>query len=227
MDGREDHAPRLDAQQLTQVGAALGLDGRLPQKLAAARECAEELVVQVVAVGEHDEGWVLHRRFADDAPRIEGHGEALPRALRVPDHANAPVARLTARPPAGLVATRDLGDPVGLAPQLGGPQRLRHRHLHRMELVVARHLLDQRPAARVLEDDEVPDEVEEAAAFQISPRSSPATRAVRRRRQRLARDGAPGLEPFPPGGKRADPRLDAVGDDQQALKAKSDGNSAL
>ena len=75
---------------------------------------------------------------------------------------DAPVARLAAGLPAGLVAARGLGHAVGLAPQLGGPQRLAHRHLHRVELVVAGHLLREPAAAVVLEDDEVAHQVEEA-----------------------------------------------------------------
>ena len=64
----------------------------------AAGEGAEELVVEVVAVGEDDDGRVRHRRVQDDAAGVEGHRQALARALRVPDDADAPVARLAARP---------------------------------------------------------------------------------------------------------------------------------
>ena len=66
------------------------------------REGAEELVVQVVAVGEDHDGGVLHGRVQDDAPGVEGHGQALARALGVPDHAHAPVAGVAAGSPAGL-----------------------------------------------------------------------------------------------------------------------------
>ena len=69
LDGREHHAARGDRQQLPQVRAALGLHRRLAQQVRAAREGAEELVVEVVAVGEHDERRVLHRRLADDPAR--------------------------------------------------------------------------------------------------------------------------------------------------------------
>ena len=54
---------------------------------------------------------VLHRRVQDDAPGVEGHRQALARALRVPDDADAPVARLAARLLPGLVAARRLRDP--------------------------------------------------------------------------------------------------------------------
>ena len=102
--------PAATAEQLAQVRAALGLHRRLAQQVLAAREGAEELVVEVVAVGEHDEGRVLHRRLADDAPGVERHRQALARALRVPDHAHAPVAGLAARLAARLVAALGLGD---------------------------------------------------------------------------------------------------------------------
>jgi hypothetical protein len=209
VDGGEHHAARNDRQELAQVRPALGLHRRLAQEVLAAGERAEELVVEVVAVGEHDQGRVLHRRLADDAPGVEGHGQALARALRVPDDANAPVAGLAARLEARLVPSGHLRDTIG-AGQLGCPQRFAHRHLHRVELVVARHLLDEAAAAAfVLEDDEVSYEVEE------SPRSEDALDHDLQLghvggRQTLAGDGAPGLEPLAAGRERADAGLDAV-----------------
>ena len=41
---------------------SLGLDGRLPQNLLAAGEGPEELVVQIVAVGEDHDRRVVHGR---------------------------------------------------------------------------------------------------------------------------------------------------------------------
>ena len=90
--GGEDNAPRRHAQQFAQIGAVFGLPRLLAQELAAAGEGAEELVVEVVAVGEDDERGVLHGGVQDDAPGVEGHGQALAAALRVPDDANALVA---------------------------------------------------------------------------------------------------------------------------------------
>ena len=55
LDRGEDHAARSDRQELAQVRAGLGLHRRLAQQILAARERAEELVVQVVAIGEDDE----------------------------------------------------------------------------------------------------------------------------------------------------------------------------
>ena len=63
------------------------LDGRLAQQVATAREGAEELVVEVVAVGDDDDGRVGHQRLLHHARREAGHGDALAAALRVPDHA--------------------------------------------------------------------------------------------------------------------------------------------
>src|SRR5690606_8231305 len=78
--------------------------------------------------------------------------------LRVPHHAHAPVARLAAGLAARFVAP-------GLYPpclsELRRAQCLANRHLHRMELVVARHLLDEASAAVVLEDKEIPRHIEE------------------------------------------------------------------
>ena len=104
LDRGEHHAARGDRQLLAQVGAALGLRRRLAEQVLAAREGAEELVVEVVAVGQDDDGRVLHRRLARDRAGVEGHRQALARALRVPHDADAAVAGLAAGPSARLVA---------------------------------------------------------------------------------------------------------------------------
>ena len=65
LDGREDDATTADAEPLAQVGPISGLDGILAQQVAAAGEGSEELVVQVVPVGDHDDGGVLHHRMED------------------------------------------------------------------------------------------------------------------------------------------------------------------
>ena len=110
LDGGEDHAAGIHRELAAQVGAALRLHRRLAQKVLAARKGAKELVVQVVTVGEDDGGRVLHGRLADDGPGIEGHGQALARTLRMPDHPDAAVARLPTRLPFGLVLPALFGD---------------------------------------------------------------------------------------------------------------------
>ncbi len=129
LDRGEHHAASGHREQLAQVGAALGLHRRLAQQVLAAREGAEELVVEVVAVGEHDDGRVLHRRLADDAAGVERHRQALARALRVPDHADPPVAGsaawLAARPRSSPDSSATPARPA----QLRRAQRLAHRHV--------------------------------------------------------------------------------------------------
>ena len=163
LDGGEDHAPGVNRQLVPQVGAALCLDWRLAQEFLATGEGAEELVVQVVAVREDHDGRVLHRWLADDGPGIEGHGQALTGPLGVPDHPDAPVAKLSAGFAARLVSSSLLGDSDFGALQLRRPQGLIHRNLDGVELVIPGHFLDQSAAAVVVKDDEVADHGEEAA----------------------------------------------------------------
>src|SRR5690606_4791683 len=111
------------------------------------------LVIQVVPVGEHYDRRVLHRGLANDAACVERHRQTLARPLRVPHHAHAPVAWFTARLLPRLVAPGCLRDAVRTG-KLRRAQRLYHGYLHRMELVVTRYLLDESPAAVVLEDNE-------------------------------------------------------------------------
>jgi hypothetical protein len=161
LDRREDHAAALHGEQLAQVGAVVGLYRRLPQQVAAAGEGAEELVVEVVAVRDDDDRRVRHGRVQDDPAGVEGHRQALARALGVPDDADTPVARLA---PVGAFRPERpprLGGDAGPR-RLRGAQRLFDGDADGVELVVARHLLDDLRAV-VLEDDEVAHQVEEAA----------------------------------------------------------------
>ena len=103
-DGGEHHTARFDCKPGAEIGSVFGLCGRLAQQIAAAREGAEWLVVEIIPIRQHDNGQVRHRRLADDAPGVEGHGEALARSLGVPDDADTPIARLPAWVAAGLVA---------------------------------------------------------------------------------------------------------------------------
>ncbi len=44
-----------------------------------------------------------------------------------------------------------------------GPERLPYSHIHRVKLVVSRHLLNQQPVARVLKHNEISDQIEKTA----------------------------------------------------------------
>ncbi len=92
--------------------------------------------------------------------------------------------------------------------------------------MVAGHLLGQLPAAAclsgrqvVLEHDEVPDQSQKPArradAFQHHLELGQLWIG-----QACSGDGAPGLEPLPPGSERADARLQAVGDHQGRVHGK-------
>ena len=111
----------------------------------------------------------------------------------MPDHADTPVAR-----PASRLAARLLADGFFFEP-LGRPQGLGDRRLHRVELVVAGHLLGQRSAAVILEDDEVSDQRKKASQSADAFQHHLQLRHMRIG-QFLAADRAPGLEPFPPAG---------------------------
>ena len=62
----------------------------LTKEVLAAAELTEELIVEVLAVGHHHDGYfgqVLHQLVG-----VEHHGEALARTLRVPEHTYLAVA---------------------------------------------------------------------------------------------------------------------------------------
>src|ERR1035437_9391220 len=88
----EDHAAAGDIQKFAQVFPAFRLNWYLPQQLLTKRERVEKLVVQIVAVGEHDDGGILHRRVLHDFSGVEHHRKTFAAPLRVPDDARPSVA---------------------------------------------------------------------------------------------------------------------------------------
>ena len=222
LDGGEDHAAGVDRELVAQVGAALRLGRRLAQELLAAGEGAEELVVEVVAVGEHDDGRVLHGRFADDGAGVEGHGQAFAGALGVPDDADAAVAGFAARLRPCLIAAPALDHTPVFLLQCGGPERLVDSDADGVELVIAGYLLHERAAAVVLEDDEVSEEGEEAVR-RADALQHHLQFGLMRIGQGLAGYGAPGFEPLAACGEGADAGLGAVGDDERFVHAEQGG----
>ena len=181
LQGREDHAAGRPVEQLAQMLAVLGLLRRLAQQVLAKAERAEQLVVEVVAVGQHDERRVRHRRVLDDLAGVECHQQALARALGVPDHADLAVTARRRR-----------------------FQRAGHGAAHRVELVVACEDFDDFTVL-VAEDDEILDDVEQVAAVEHALQNRLKLRLALRR-EIVAGDSPPGHEAFAIRRQRADAR---------------------
>ena len=93
LDGGEDHSARGSIKLGAKIIAAVGLDRFLPDKVAAHRERAEQLIVQIVAVGDDDDGGVFQSRIANEQASVESHQQAFARSLSMPDHAYSLIAR--------------------------------------------------------------------------------------------------------------------------------------
>ena len=229
LDGGEDHPARRHPQLRGQVGAALGLGRRLAQQVTVQRKVVEKLVVQVVAVGQHDHGGVLHQRVLDDLARVEGHGQALARALRVPDDADSPVAGVARQPfllAAHPVQAAHLPDPGRLRRGRTRAQRLLDGRVDRVVLMVAGHLLDYSAVPRILEDDEITHQVEEALRVE-DPLDQHLELAEVLVVQRRAADRPPRHEPLAVRGEGPDGRVDPVGDDQRLVEGEQRRNLLL
>ena len=218
LDRREDHAARRNCELGAQIAAVRRLHGILAQEVAATREGREELVVEIVAVGEHHDGRILERGMQNQSARVEGHRQALPRTLRVPHDADPPIPGLcVSLGTRGIEAgKRLLADSIALARRT---QRLLDGDIDRMELVITGHLLDELAGPFVLEDEEVAQQREEAARLEDALDHHVEFRQMRRCIS-LARHCAPGLEPFLARADRADPRLHAVRGDQHRVGRK-------
>ncbi len=198
LDRGEDNAAGGPRQVAAELCPIFHLDRSLAQQLLARREHAKELIVEVVSVRDDDDGRVLELRSEDELAREEGHGEALAGPLGVPDDA-APAVPVRA----GCSDSR--GD------RLPGS----------VELVVAGDDLPN--LGVVLERDEVPDEVEEAALLKDAlGRHLQAVGGLRRQLPPL--DRPPRQEPLSGRGKRAHARVHPVRHDDHLVVAQESRN---
>ena len=134
----------------------------------------------------------------------------------MPDHTNAPVARRAAGLPARHVTAVRFFHPVGCR-RARRPQRFRHRHVDRVELVVAGHLFDDHARSRVgFKHDEMPNQVQKSALLEHAPQHDLQLRHGWRR-NRLAGNRPPRHEPFPVGADCPDPRLQPVRNHQHRV----------
>ena len=85
--GKDDAAGRTAVQQLTQLLAVFRLLRGFLQQGTGADKGLIQLPVQVVTVSDHDNGRILHRRLLHQLAGKAHHGNALARALGVPDDA--------------------------------------------------------------------------------------------------------------------------------------------
>ena len=225
LDGCEHHAPGRDRELRPQVGAVRSLYRRLTQQISATGEGAEELVVEVIPVCEHNDRWIFHRRMQDHAAGIENHRQTLTGALCVPDHAHAPVAGLTPKP---LLV---LSDACGFcrsacSSRVSRPERFFDRNVHCVKLVVAGNLLIELSAAKVLEDNEVAHQLEETTflehSLQQDLKLSQALRSIGSSGYR-----SPGFEPFLPRAEGADACENTVGHDQRHVGDEECGDLAF
>ena len=133
----------------------------------------------------------------------------------MPDHTYASVARLSARLSRRFVSTSNFSDPVSFSHSRCA-QRLLDSDIYRVKLVVAGHLLSDRSAAGILEDDEVPNEIEKAPLIEDTLDYDLKFWKVGIG-ESFAGDRAPRLKPLPACRERADPGLNSVRDQQRLV----------
>ena len=197
LDQREDVA-LVAAQQLFQVfatGGAHVLAGRRAGRL----ESLGDLIVQLLAVGDDDEGGTA-QHLAQHLLGEEHHRQALARALRMPEHAQ----------PFSPLSPRGRGAGGEGSPQLHQP---RDGLVHAQELVVLGGLLDQ-PALALLEHREVLDVIQQPHRLQ-----QPAQCALQRDLAGLGLviHALPVEEVLPGAGQRAHAGVRAVAEQDERI----------
>ena len=136
--GCEHHATTRHRQQFAQLLSVRGLYRHLAENVMAALKLAEELIVKIVTICQHNKRRVLHHARANHPRGEKQHSETLAAALRVPHHARAMVSRFAAMHASGPIGANFLAHHVCIA-HAAGANGLFHRSIHRMELVVARY----------------------------------------------------------------------------------------
>ena len=190
---RADHLAAGRLQALAQRLDAVGLMHRAHQRLSR-HEVAVELVVQVGAVDLHHDRGVEARPSTQDAGQ-EDHGQALARALGVPDHADALVA-------AGLHSR----------------QRLLDGEAHGEVLVVFGALLGDAVVDHLVDD--VVAHVVQQAVFGEEALDQRLHAAGGVGLHRHAVDGLPGREPLEAGRVHAVQCGVAIGDDAEPVEGE-------
>jgi hypothetical protein len=207
LDRGEDDPARGSVQRLLQVLAAVSLNRLLADQVGAHRKGAEQLVVEIVAVGDHHDGRVFQLRQTHQLASVEGHQEALARTLGVPDDPNPPVAGTvvahTRQPIVLGVLPRRIAERVGNRPQGGGDGTL-----HGVELVVAGDDLHE-PAAHVAEHGEVAQQGEQPGTLE-DPLDQHRELGLVRRGDVGSVRCAPRHEALGVRGQRTDPRLQPI-----------------
>lgn len=179
---------------------------------------AEELIVEIVPVGQHNQRRVLHRRMPDHPPGIEQHRKTLAAPLCVPDYARPAVSRFPAVHPARRVVP---------GRHAAGSQGFFDGCVDRVELVIASDDLVQSAAVRVfLEDDEVLQQIQKPLpledALHQHVQLQHGLRGVS-----FAVDRPPDLEPLLIRRQRADPGLQPVAHHEHGVVGQQRGDFRL
>ena len=133
-------------------------------------ELTEELVIKVVAVGQHHERGVLHRWMPHHACSEEEHGKALAAALGMPDDPCTPVTRLAAALVPGPIIGRAFAQDVAIRGNAASPYGFFYRRVDRMELMVTRDDLVHRPRIGVFfENNKMVQQVEKSMSLEDAP----------------------------------------------------------
>ncbi len=193
LQGGEDDAARARRELVAEIDAALGLVRLLPQQVGRPAELGEELVVEIVAVGEHHDGRILERDLSEELADEEEHREALAAALCVPDHADLSVSLRRCR-----------------------PQRLRNGLVDGEVLVVPGDFLRNHAVAPLLEEDERAQQVDDPVWPQRAEHQRPQLESAPVD-EVLAVGRTPRHEAVDPGGDRAHARLVGVGGDEREV----------
>ena len=168
LNGGKDDPARGHRQEFFEFGAVGRLHGRLAQQLPAVAKGLVKLLVEVVAVGDDDNGGVVHLFRQHQFAGVKDHRKALAAALGVPDHAGALVAARLRDDAGQLVDFRGFGHHERFFRPARRPDGGLYRPVDGVILVVGGDLLVGRLSG-LFKDDKVADDVQQGSLGEQSP----------------------------------------------------------
>ena len=201
----------------------------LAQHILAGSEDPEQLVVEIVTVGDDHEGGVLHVRVSDDFAGVIDHREALAAALGVPDHANAFIPKglglVIGTWFAGSVLSAECGEAAEQFIRIGvdaaGVEGAGQGFVDRPILVIGSVLFDQ--LALVLEDHKIEDVIQKTTTLEDAL-DQHLQFEVTFGLDLFAIDGTPGHEAIPTCTQAADARQHPIGCDHDLIRQEERRN---
>ena len=212
---------------------ATGLDWCLSQDVLAGGERTEKLIVQIVAVGNHNQRRIFHVRMPNNLSSVKKHRKTFAASLRVPHNSDPASPEMISPGTIGFFPTflcsgyfREFGETtyelIFIRLNATGGKRACQSFVHRPVLVVCGYFL-LNFCTVILIHDKIQNVVEKPTLLE-NPEDSCFEFGSSFRDKVFAVNCPPGHESVPSAGYSSGTCLDSVGDYQKFICCEQGGN---